>query len=159
MLRKRTLIDFEAMNKQVCKSAQSFNAALKGMANLLPEMIDEILREMLEILYLDVAGEGDPPTPIKTGRARTGWVLDAKESEWVPPIMDKEPKSAEEILSAARRALAELPMSDVYYLYNNVPYILVLERGHSDQAPQGFIALALNALAVELEKRAKDFAR
>ena len=155
--KRQALAKFETMNQRVCRSAEELNSTLKQMADLLPDMIDELLREVVEILFLDLAGEGSPPTPIKSGRARSGWVVDVTESEWVPPNMDTSPKSDEEILAAVRTALDRLSMSSIYYLYNNVPYLLVLERGHSKQAPNGFIAIALANLTVELRARIAEF--
>lgn len=154
---RRALMSFEEMNRKVCTSSSGFTDTLKQMVELLPHMVDELLREVFTILWLDLAGEGDPPTPIKTGRARTAWVLDTQESEWVPPAMDANPKSPEEILSAVKQAIERLPMSTVYFLYNNAPYILRLERGHSNQAPRGFIALALANMTQELRKRVTEF--
>lgn len=154
---RKALMSFEEMNRKVCTSATGFTSTLRQMVTLLPSMIDELLREVFTILWLDLAGEGDPPTPIRTGRARTAWVLDTQESEWVPPSMEDDPKSAEEILSAVRQAIERLPMSTVYFLYNNAPYIMRLERGYSRQAPQGFIAIALANMTQELRKRITEF--
>jgi hypothetical protein len=154
--KNRALVSFQTMNARVCRSMRELNAVFRGMTALLPEMVDELLRETLEIRWLDLAGAGNPPTPIDTGRARTGWVLDTRESEWVPPVMKDNPKTAEEILAAVRTALDRLPRSTVYYLYNNVPYILFLEHGHSRQAPNGFIALALQQMALDLQRRVTE---
>jgi hypothetical protein len=147
------------MNNRVCRSVAELDRVLQDMAQLIPEMIDDIIRELLESLYIELAGGGSPTTPIRTGRARTGWTVDLRETEWVPPDMAKSPRTAEEVLAAARHAVAALPRATVYYLYNNVPYIMRLERGWSQQAPQGFIAIALANLAAALEKRVQEFAR
>lgn len=154
---RTALRSFEEMNRRICASAKEFSSTLEEMAKLLPHMVDELLREVIETLWLDLAGQGDPPTPIDTGRARTAWVLDTQESEWVPPLMKNSPKGSEEILAAVRQGIARLPMSTVYFLYNNAPYILRLERGHSQQAPQGFIAIALAHMTQELKMRATEF--
>lgn len=150
-------MSFEEMNRKVCTSAGEFTSTLKQMAELVPSMVDALLRDVFAILWRDLAGEGTPTTPIRTGRARTAWVLDTTESEWVPPLMEDDPKSPEEILSAVRQAIDALPMSTVYFLYNNAPYILQLERGHSQQAPSGFIAIALANMTQELRRRVTEF--
>lgn len=154
---RAALRSFEEMNRSVCGSAKELSATLQEMAKLLPDMVDDLLREVMSILWIELAGQGNPTTPIDTGRARTAWVLDTQESEWVPPLMKDSPKSPEEILAAVRQAIAKLPLSTVYFLYNNAPYILRLERGHSKQAPQGFIAIALANMAQELNRRATEF--
>jgi hypothetical protein len=145
------------MNSRLCTSVSDLRATMQRMAELIPGMVDEILHDVVEKLYLDLVGEGSPTTPIKTGRARTGWVLDTQESEWVPPNMDDNPKSHEEILSAVREAIDKLPVSATYFLSNNVPYILRLERGHSKQAPHGFIAIALANMAQVLRTKEQEF--
>lgn len=39
--------------------------------------------------------------------------------------------------------LDDLKAYAVTYLWNNTPYIVYLEEGHSEQAPEGFVELAL----------------
>ena len=153
----KAVMAFEQANARICRSADELNRTLGEMARLLPEMIDDVIRNMVEQLYLTLVGAGAVPTPIKTGRARTGWVVGTMETDWCPPDMTKNPKSAGEIMDAARAAVAALPRSSVYYLYNNVPYIMKLEQGWSNQAPHGFVALALAQFAVALEQQVKTW--
>ena len=44
----------------------------------------------------------------------------------------------------------------MYYLYNNVEYIVALENGHSQQAPAGFVAQALASLAQLVAQKARE---
>jgi hypothetical protein len=159
MARNSKEMAFEKMNKRLVKSAAALNQTLQDMMRLVPEMIDDIIRNLLEQTYINLAGGGKPTTPIRTGRARRGWKVDTSVSDWKPPDMEDSPWSAEQVLAAARDALARLPRNEVYHLYNNVPYLLRLERGHSTQAPQGFIAITLSMLAREMDKRAKEFSQ
>ena len=156
MAKGRALVSFKEMDRKVCNSSAELDFALRKMMNFVPEMVDDLLRDVLESLYLELAGEGEITTPIDTGRARSGWVAGVKETEWCPPNMKNNPKSAQEILAAVRMAINALPPSEVYFLCNNVPYILQLERGHSDQAPNGFIAVALANIAAELRQKAQE---
>jgi hypothetical protein len=144
---------FKRMNRRVCKSVDDLDKTLKEMLALVPGMVDEILRDVLEQIYMELIVSGAPPTPIDTGRARTGWKLDTKLSDWMPPDMKHARKSEAEILAAAYLALESLPKSDVYCLYNNLPYIGRLERGWSKQAPKGFFAQAVRSTRRILEKQ------
>jgi hypothetical protein len=143
-------------NSRVCRSANALRGALSEMAKLIPDMIDDMVRNLVEEMYLWLAGTGDPTTPIRTGRARTGWRVGTAPDEWCPPDMEHNRKSAGEVLAAARAAVKALPRSEVYYLWNNVPYLMRLERGHSRQAPKGFIAVAIAHLAVAVDERVKE---
>jgi hypothetical protein len=158
---KKSVVDskraFAQMNSRICKSTSELENTFQEMAALIPDMIDEELRDVMTEIYLRLIGWGTPPTPIKSGRARTGWHLDIQPSDWCPPDMKDSPKSAAEIMDAARHVIEKLPKSQVYYLYNNVPYILRLERGWSEQAPQGFIAIALKSTADALQRRVQEF--
>jgi hypothetical protein len=42
------------------------------------------------------------------------------------------------------------PVSGIHYLYNNVPYAMALERGHSMQAPVGVVGLTATELRGKL---------
>jgi len=47
----------------------------------------------------------------------------------------------------------------VHYLYNNVPYAMVLENGWSDQAPQGMVALTVIGAKATVERIASRIRR
>jgi hypothetical protein len=148
-------VAFQRMNRRVCKSVDDLGKTLKEMVALVPEMVDEILRDVLEQIYLELISTGVPPTPIDTGRARMGWKVDTKLSDWMPPDMKNNRMSEAAILAAAEHALDSLPKSSVYCLYNNLPYIGRLERGWSDQAPKGFFAQAVRHTRRLLEQQLK----
>lgn len=70
-------------------------------------------------------------TPIKTGRARAGW-------ERFPPDLSE--------------------IGTTQWIYNDVPYIVPLEYGHSKQAPAGMARItaaesqqAMDAIAVSFQ--------
>lgn len=82
-------------------------------------------------------------TPVDTGWARANWT----------PSLDhpvgNHAKTGEAGAAAATQsaAIASLvsskPALRVYYVANGVPYIGTLNRGHSRQAPAGFVQLAI----------------
>ena len=95
-------------------------------------------------------------TPRDTGRARMGWNIDELPSEWVPPAGEFQ---TEEVIQAITRTIAELPMHSKITLSNNIEYLLVLEAGHSTQAPNGFISLTLQEMKMALEAEADAWSR
>ena len=57
----------------------------------------------------------------------------------------------DEIISA----VASQPAATIYYVTNNVQYIMRLEAGHSMQAPRGWIATSLVETRKELQNTIK----
>jgi len=95
-------------------------------------------------------GDGCDGTPIKTGRARGSWMLDTAPSDWSLPPGDYTQAINNNMLAA----ISALPDSDKYYLFNNLEYIVPLENGHSQQAPQGFVAQAIAVIGIYVAKAA-----
>jgi len=42
---------------------------------------------------------------------------------------------------------------DIVWVYNNVPYVQALENGHSGQAPEGFIGIAIEETRTYIQMR------
>lgn len=55
-----------------------------------------------------------------------------------------------DVVARERIKLAALKPFDVWYINNNLPYILRLEDGYSDQAPHGMVAVTLAELQAVL---------
>jgi hypothetical protein len=90
-------------------------------------------------------------TPVDTGRARGGWqvgINQAPEGEPGRKGSGAEAEATEGNVGAAGSAaiaagmgeLASVPPFAVVWITNNVSYIVYLEHGSSDQAPQGMIS-------------------
>ena len=74
-------------------------------------------------------------TPVDTGRARANWGL-----------VDSAPGTTEDnpVVSVTKDGI------NVIFLYNNLPYIISLEMGSSQQAPSGFIRLVAAELGLTI---------
>lgn len=91
-------------------------------------------------------------TPVDTGRARANWQVSTGS-----PILTTiaETSSAEHgnpptagEMAAAVRSLAGAKVGTVIFITNNLPYIVPLNEGHSNQSPPGWVEQAVdNALA------------
>lgn len=148
----RRTADLDRLNATVCTSAAELDRVLMQMADALPGMVDTIIRKVLMDLWSELA----KTTPKDTGRATAAWIADVQEGEWSPPEGTFDPDS---VAAKIPGVIAGLSKSDQYFLFNNVEYILELENGSSQQAPNGFIAVALSRFARELEKAAQELSR
>src|SRR5678815_1202861 len=87
-------------------------------------------------LVLDITADAIKETPLDTGWAR---------ANWVPSLRDRdEPagsRGSVETSSQSRGMVdaATAKIGDTVYINNNVPYIGELNRGHSPQAPPGYV--------------------
>lgn len=98
-------------------------------------------------------------TPVDTGHARANWVP----SVGTPHTAQAETvKVAGNVGSAAHAAgvakVAAYKLEDgPLWVSNNVPYIRILNYGHSKQAPAGFIEFAVDQALQALRSNLKQF--
>lgn len=76
-------------------------------------------------------------TPVDTGRARSNWVPSIN----TPQIKIVEPGQRESI----GEAIKNYELDQTIFITNSLPYIRSLNDGHSQQAPAGFVDLAIQA--------------
>ena len=82
-------------------------------------------------------------TPVDTGRARANWQV---EVDQIPSgVVDKTDKGGSSTLNNGAAAIGTLKPGDfkVVFIANNLPYIVPLENGSSQQAPQGMLAVSI----------------
>jgi len=89
-------------------------------------------------------------TPIDKGTAKSNWqaAVNERAQGIIPAYVPGEHGSTAEsnnniTISKAKEAIAKYRHGGTIHLTNNLPYIGILNDGHSDQAPAGFIQLAL----------------
>jgi hypothetical protein len=90
---------------------------------------------ILRKLALDIYAEIIRNTPVDTGRARANWNLSINR-----PNFAKSTSTVPSTVNISASTLRNLP--DIY-IANGLPYVRDLEFGRSDQAPNGFIRLAI----------------
>ena len=75
-------------------------------------------------------------TPVKTGRARGNWVvsINYRNRNYVENRFDKQ---GGRTVSAGLAKISRSRSGDAIFITNNVPYIGLLDRGTSRQAPSG----------------------
>lgn len=121
--------------------------AIKAQFTLpLDELVEKAHKEfnvdkeaILRKLALDLYAEIIKRTPVDTGRARANWNLSVK----APNYQTSQRTTIPSTVSITAHDVKGLP---VVFIANGLPYVRELEYGKSDQAPNGFIRLSLEAI-------------
>jgi hypothetical protein len=94
----------------------------------------------------EIYGRVISTTPVDTGWAKASWNIREKR-----PSLETPPEGSDQPLPQPPPvATSDFP---IWYVTNNVPYILALENGHSRQAGKGYmVKRALNTVQADLKK-------
>lgn len=86
-----------------------------------------------------------PPegTPRDTNRANNGWDLTVGSPGGSDPGDTTQRRHAPQRAQASRGKAARADIEDPIYISNNVPYIVALNDGHSQQSPAKFVEIAV----------------
>lgn len=135
----------------------TFALDMKKFADKAGEFADVAVRQVCLNLTTGIVLK----TPVDTGRARANWQasIDGPSSGTVSFEGDKgsgagapRPSSASERAIAASQAAIKSATGKVFWLSNNLPYIVKLEYGHSKQAPSGMVRKTINEVKRSLSK-------
>lgn len=80
-------------------------------------------------------------TPVKTGRARGGWIVSVNRAS--TSERKKLDRSGSSTISEGIASMRSIVPFSTIFIDNNVKYIPPLEDGHSGQAPNGMIAVTI----------------
>jgi hypothetical protein len=132
------------MAKSFKLNLDQFNREVEDFAKrVVPQRISEFYRKIvLEALKRVVM-----KTPVDTGRARGNWQvsIDAPIDEAVERLdSGGEATIIDGMAVATAAAVQRIP--GITYISNNLPYIVRLEYGWSDQAPKGMVRTTINEL-------------
>lgn len=125
------------------KSAKAFGDDLRKQGQQLVQQAarqrqKEVARRLLQKI---LAGH-----PEDTGHSKSNWRASLGEPDYT--VSDAILSEADQ-LAALEQVLDQLdkaPPNTTVYLSNGVHYVPILEHGHSDKAPEGFIALAIESV-------------
>jgi hypothetical protein len=98
---------------------------------------DQVVRK----IDLDVATSVIMGTPVRTGRARANWFPSIGTPS--DAVGDQVDRSGSATVERANALIAQQQGGHVFYLTNNVPYIVPLEQGSSKQAPAGMVMVTV----------------
>lgn len=96
-------------------------------------------------------------TPIDTGKAQGNWQVGIG-APMQRQVHDPSRFGADAAIRIATNKLQNYKGGKIIHVTNNLPYIGALDRGHSQQAPAGFIDMAFDA-ALKQVRTSKIFTR
>lgn len=128
----------------------SFNAEIRKFAT---SHAPEALATMQRKICLEGLKRLVEKTPVDTGRARANWQVGIGSAPEGVPYPADEPYTATSPDGAESMAVQEgsaqigaIKKPVACYITNNVEYIEELEHGHSQQAPNGMLAVTITEL-------------
>lgn len=125
-----------------------FEADLEKFAATIGVEFSVVVRKVVVDLYTRIT----VLTPVLTGRARASWMLDKDETT------DAVAEEGADAIAKNAAQLAKISAIDfnpfvTWWIYNNLPYIVPLEYGHSKKSPAGMVRVAL----AEIESEIKEY--
>lgn len=129
-----------------------FNAQIDAFAEKL-KILPSIVQKKVTI---DLWSSITRRTPVDTGRARANWfVSEGAPTDQVDLHEGAAPGSVPE---PELPDVSQLTGLNSVFIVNNLPYIQALEDGHSKQAPNGMVRLAVQAAELRIDKALKEAA-
>lgn len=123
----------------------SFKKFNREVINFGKTLIATELPAFQQKLAIDVLTGVVEGTPVLTGHARFGWQVSLDQP--IEDTIDGVDKDGGPTISRGAAVISQARPFSVIYISNNVPYILELEEGSSqNQAPQGMVAITLQRL-------------
>lgn len=110
-----------------------FSLAFKQLNDLTIKEIEDIIRKSV----FDLTNSIIMDTPVDTGRARGNWFVSFDNP--INSELDNLDKNGTSTISKAQSKIINNPIPQVYWIQNNLPYILRLEYGWSKQSPAGMV--------------------
>ena len=114
----------------------SFGGDLQGFAQRTGIRFDKIVRKVCLDLTRDIV----LLTPVDTGMAKSNWFLGTTR---VGSTESSASKNGAPSLRRASDFASTIHGGGVFYIVNNLPYIMALEYGSSTQAPAGMARITV----------------
>lgn len=105
-------------------------------------------------ITFDMHGDIMRRTPVDTGRARSNWFATVGSPSAEVDVHGSGKKG--EVIPQPPAPRLEIDGTQDTYIINNLPYIKALDEGHSKQAPNGMVKLAMKAQDERLEDAVKN---
>jgi len=131
----------DPIETSIQKDARSFSKSLSQLAEFCTDNYEAVVTKTVIDLFRRIVER----TPIDTGRARANWSI------------GPDPNAAVDYKDLSDVADYEYKLdTGTIWIFNNLVYIVPLEEGHSDQAPQGMVAISLAEFSTFLKDAAKQ---
>ena len=86
-------------------------------------------------------------TPVDTGRARGSWTISVNQAD--RSVLPPAPPG--QVYPPPPIGALDVRINEQIVISNNLPYILELENGHSQQAPVGMAAVSIEEVQLKME--------
>jgi hypothetical protein len=123
----------------------SFSKDLQKLAEIVDINLATVVQKVATDLFARIVGNFPAHRhPVDTGRARSGWGLSIGAPTVPTPPKGKypEPPSFPDV--------AQIDGTQEVFIVNNLAYVEALENGHSKQAPNGFVKLAMMEVEADI---------
>ena len=126
--------------------------SLRVVVTSLQEFINGIIKKLvLDIVAnLKSAPATGYGTPVKTGWARANWIPQIGSPRQTTAGSPEQVTGSAQASGVATVATSYTFQQGPVFISNNVPYVLLLNEGSSQQAPKGFVQAAI-AKAVKID--------
>jgi hypothetical protein len=118
----------------------TFDADLKKFAKKAGLNLETVVRKV----SFDIWNSVSATTPVDTGRAQGSWNITEE-------VVNLTVKPEGQYGAGSRGAVGRISGKKDVYITNNVEYIVFLEEGSSQKAPQGMTKIALAEAKAELD--------
>lgn len=129
------------INKSVVSGVAHFNKLIKEYAEKAPKAI---VLKLQRVMILEAIKRLIQKTPVDTGHARGSW--QTEQGSGTAFDISRPDKSGGNAQQEAGLVAARLDDFALVTIFNNAPYIVVLESGSSKQAPRGMLRLTIKEL-------------
>lgn len=136
------------------KPIRAFEADLEKFADMLEADFGQVVRKVVFDLHKTVTDI----SPVDTGRFRASWGISPfaiPDESGEPPSETGAENSVPVTNNRKRINVDPRQVYTIWYIYNNLPYAQPLEDGHSGQAPNGILDLALATVEAEIDAAAE----
>ncbi len=109
--------------------------------------LERFVEQIMVKITLDLTANLIQATPVDTGWARANWIPEIGVREIEPAIPPAAGGSAGATAAqslAVSTVIAQYSFPEKIQVGNGVPYIEILNDGHSAQAPSGFVQRSIN---------------
>lgn len=130
----------------------TFSSDLQQFGQKTGIAMDQVVRKVC----LDLTRDLVKATPVDTGLARSSWffAFDRSGGKEATPSKNGAPS-----LARAAAFASTLRAGTVFYITNNVEYIMPLEFGHSQQAPAGMARITVDRWQARVNRIVAEVAR
>lgn len=127
---------------------------IRVVVNSLEEFINQLIKKItLDIVANLKRAAPEGGTPVDTGWARANWIPNIGSPREAPagtrPELPNSASNSEQQAGEARVAASYRFDQGPIHITNNVPYIVYLNEGSSQQAPAGFVQRAIMKAVTE----------